>query len=59
MQNMFILTLSPFTMARTMPEFMASNYSVKKSRAVKQETEYLDNVMETRGKLCLQNWRLN
>ena len=32
-----ILTLSPFTIERSMKEFGATNYMVKKSRMVKKE----------------------
>jgi hypothetical protein len=45
-----ILTLSPFTIERTMQEFGATNYLVKKSRAVKKEKGILGQSDKYKGK---------
>ena len=45
-----ILTLSPFTIERTMQEFKATNYMVKKSRAVRKEKGILGACDKNRGK---------
>ena len=45
-----ILTLSPFTIERTMNEFKASNYMVKKSRAALKEKGILALCDKNKGK---------
>ncbi|XP_071951916.1 uncharacterized protein [Antedon mediterranea] len=45
-----ILTLSPFTMERTMHEFGATNYMVKKSREVKKKKGILGVCDKSQGK---------
>ena len=46
-----ILTLSPFTIERTMNEFETTNYLVKKSRAVKKEKGILGLCDKKQGKV--------
>ena len=50
-----ILTLSPFTIERTINEFQTTNYLVKKSRVVKKERGILGLCDKKQGKLCQMN----
>ena len=50
-ERVHILTLSPFTIERTMNEFETTNYLVKKSRAVKKKKGILVLCYEKKRKV--------
>lgn len=52
-----ILTVSPFTIKRTMEEFGATNYMVKKSRDVRKEKGILGQCDKNKGKVLSEDIR--